>query len=103
MASNTHIGNDLQLLPGNLGDRHKSDLNQAAFQLLGANGRNRKPKIHCWALLAMQHAPDERDRVQITHRAHADFRMVLSQPSVYRDRDELSPPPVSPKINVEPW
>ena len=71
MARNPRAPNDIQLLPGQFDRRHDADIGRAGCQPVGALGRQREREIEQIALLAMQHAPHQRDCVQIVNGANA--------------------------------
>ena len=70
MRNDAQIRYDVQPLTANFGNRYEPDF--------------RNSLLDCTLLFASNHAPDQRDRIEITDCSDADFRPLLNQILVYR-------------------
>ena len=78
-------GDDLQILPGQFERGHDADIGGAGRQLVGAPRRRGKFQVEKTALRAVEHAPDQRGRIQVTDGRHArPLQDNVGQPPVYQ-------------------
>jgi hypothetical protein len=81
-AGNADARDHLKLLPRDFGHRDETYLYLALLYFPCANGGNGKTQIYLLALLSMQHAPDQRDWIEIANRAYGYFLQMMCQPLV---------------------
>ena len=70
-TGNTDAADHLQAQTGKLDGGHDADIGRAALQPVGALRGQAEIEIVQPALLSVQHAPHQRDRVEKPHRADA--------------------------------
>jgi hypothetical protein len=64
-------GHDSQFLPGQLEGGYNAQIRLAGGQAVRAFGRNAEIQVEKAALGAVQHTPNQRERIQVVDRANA--------------------------------